>query len=199
MALRQVQRKVTSPSRQGPACPILSYRHFFSQGLKYYRRHREGMAEAALLRRGAFNERWIFGQATTSVYSNADLVANYEGYRFYRSLFEDGAIEGKPAIVVFRDGGATIQRPFDWRDHVNDYWDEALNPSHLSPGLQRYFARALPRFCDEYRRSPQEFVPAAEAELEIRYRDIDMQPALENRIDRVCGETPLMAASAQKR
>jgi hypothetical protein len=161
--------------------------HFFSQGLKYYRRHLEGMGEGALLRRGAFNERWIFGQATTSVYSNADLVANYEGYLFYRSLFEGGLLDGKPSIVVFHDGRASIQRLFDWRDHVNDYWDEALNPSHLSPGLQHYFARVLPRFCDEYRRAPEEFVPAGEAALAERYHAIDMQPAPENRIDSVCG------------
>ena len=160
--------------------------HFFSQGLKYYRRHLEGMREDSLLRRGAFNERWIFGQATTSVYSNADLVANYEGYVFYRSLFEDGVIAGEPAIVRFRDGRAEIARPFDWRDHVNDYWDEALNPSHLSPGMQRYFTRVLPRFCEEYRRAPDSFVPADAATLAERYRDLGLRAAPENRLDHVC-------------
>ncbi len=160
--------------------------HFFSQGLKYYRRRLQGMREEALLRRGAFNERWIFGQATTSVYSNADLVANYEGYRFYRSLFEDGVVEGKPAIVAFRDGRAVVQRSFDWRDHVNDYWDEALNPSHLSPGLQRYFGRVLPRFCQDYRNAHGRFVPEDAPALDVRYRDIRLRAAPENRLDRVC-------------
>jgi len=160
--------------------------HFFSQGLKYYRRHLEGMGEPALLRRGAFNERWIFGQATTSVYSNADLVANFEGYRFYRSLFESGIAAGKPPIVAFHDGRAAILRPFDWRDHVNDYWDEALNPSHLSAGLQRYFARVLPRYCAEYRRAPGSFVPANAEVLAARYRDLGLRAAPENRLDHVC-------------
>lgn len=161
--------------------------HFFSQGLKYYRRHLDGMSEPVLLRRGAFNERWIFGQATTSVYSNADLVANYEGYRFYRSLFEPDVVAGKPPIVAFRDGQARIVRRFDWRDHVNDYWDEALNPSHLSPGLQRYFARVLPRYCEEYRRAPESFVPANAELLAARYRDLGLRASPENRLDHVCG------------
>ena len=60
-----------------------------------------GWREEHILGRGTFNERWLFGQLTTSIYSNADLVANYEGYRFYRSLFEDGVVPGKPAIVRF--------------------------------------------------------------------------------------------------
>jgi hypothetical protein len=160
--------------------------HFFSQGLKYYRRRLQGMPEESVLRRGAFSERWIFGQATTSVYSNADLVANFEGYRFYRSLFEDGVVEGKPAIVAFRDGRAVVQRPFDWRDYVNDYWDEALHPSHLSPGLQRYFARVLPRFCDDYRGGPGKLALESTPALEARYRQLGLRAAPENRLDRVC-------------
>lgn len=160
--------------------------HFFSQGLKYYGSHLIGWDERHVYGRGRFNERWLFGQLTTSVYSNADLVANYEGYRFYRSLYESGIVPGKGPIVEFRDDRATIDRPFAWADHVNDYWDEAAFPSHLSPDLERYLLGALPRLCPEFARDPAAFLPKREAELAERYRDVGLKPAPELRMDRVC-------------
>ena len=48
--------------------------HFFSQGHKYYRRELRGEREDLLLAKGAFAERWVFGQLTTGIFSNADLV-----------------------------------------------------------------------------------------------------------------------------
>jgi hypothetical protein len=145
--------------------------------------------------RGRFNERWIFGQATTSIYSNADLVANWEGYLFYRSLFEDGIVPGKSAIVRFDSGGARIVRPFTWRDHVNDYWDEALNPSYASPALTRFLTERLADFCGDYRRAPARFVAAADGALAARYAAIGLRPRPDLRIDTVCGDPPLTAAA----
>ena len=163
--------------------------HFISQGLKYFDSHLEGWSEARIAGRGKFNERWIFGQATTSVYSNADLVANWEGYRFYRSLFEDGVVPGKGPIVRFGTGGAEVAREFDFRDHVTDYWDEALNPSHLSPGLAKFMSGRLPEYCGDYRSAPERFVSAADAELGARYASIGLRPTPELRMDRVCTVT----------
>jgi hypothetical protein len=160
--------------------------HFFSQGLKYYRSHLAGWSERRVAWRGRFNERWIFGQLTTSIYSNADLVANWEGYRFYRSLFEAGTVPGKGPIVRFRGGGAEIARPFTWADHVNDFWDEALNPSWVSPALARYLGERLPGLCTEYRRAPAAFVPTGEEALLGRYEGIGMRENLRFRMDRVC-------------
>ncbi len=160
--------------------------HFFSQGVKYYGSHLRGKSEDAVLERGRFNERWLFGELTTSVYSNADLVANYEGYRFYRSLFEDGIVPGKPAIVAWRSGRPVLQRPFAWADHVNDYWDEALNPSFVERGLQEWFDRRLPRLCGDYHHAPQAFVPADVLRLDQEYRGLGIKPALQNRMDQVC-------------
>lgn len=164
--------------------------HFFSQGFKYYRRHLEGWPVARVLRWGRLGERWIFGQATTGVFSNADLVANYEGFLFYRSLFEDGVVApGKPAIVAWREGRPVLQRPFDWRDHVNDYWDEALNPSWFSGTLQRHMDRALHELCPEYRQRPGAFVSSRDAELRRRYTFLGLKPAPHNRLDRICADS----------
>jgi len=162
--------------------------HFFSQGIKYYASHLLGWDDDHVLGRGRFNERWIFGQLTTSVYSNADLVANYEGYRFYRSLFEEGIVAGKGPIVAFHADRAEILRPFTWADHVNDYWDEATNPSHVSEGLERYFLRTLPSLCDDYREAPERYVPANGEALAARYAGLGLKPAPELRLDRICAE-----------
>lgn len=169
--------------------------HFFSQGVKYYGSHLRGDSDERVVARGELNERWLFGQLTTGVYSNADLVANYEGYLFYRSLFEDGIVAGKLAIVRWvRDPSGhdrpTLQRPFDWQDHVNDYWDEALNPSFVETGLQHWFDRRLPLLCDEYRQNPPRFVPRDSERLERQYAKLGLKPAPQNRMDHVCGQPP---------
>jgi len=181
--------------------------HFFSQGVKYYGSHTRGESEQSVLGRGRFNERWLFGELTTSVYSNADLVANYEGYRFYRSLFEDGTVPGKPAIVGWRKGGPFLQRRFTFADHVNDYWDEALNPSYVERSLQRWFDRRLPELCEDFRKMPQSWVSAESALLDEEYSALGIKPASQNRMDEVCrrseasvppaGATP--AAPARRR
>ncbi len=160
--------------------------HFFSQGLKYYRSHLNGWDEPRIANRGRFNERWLFGRWTTSVYSNADLVANWEGYLFYRSLFENGIIPGKTRIIRFRDGGAEVVRVFTWADHVNDFWDEALNPSYWDPSLERAMHHKLEEFCSMYEQNPQAWVSPDDAELRERYASIGLLLAPENRLDQVC-------------
>jgi hypothetical protein len=160
--------------------------HFVSQGVKYYRSRLAGRSDERVVWRGRFNERWLFGQLTTSVYSNADLVANYEGYLFYRSLFEDGVVAGKSRIVRFANQRATIERAFDWSDHVNDYWDEALNPSFFSPALGRAVRNALLTVCDDYARAPEAFAVRDEAALRERYAKIGLRPAPENSVPAVC-------------
>lgn len=165
--------------------------HFFSQGFKYFKSYLAGWPESRVLWRGRFNERWIFGQLTTSVYSNADLVANFEGLVFYRSLFEDDAVPGKPAIVRFRDGRAELQREFTWADHVNDYWDEALNPSHMSPGLARAVRQALRVVCADFYREPAAFAVRDESALRERYAAIGLREAPENGVPAVCDGEPV--------
>lgn len=176
--------------------------HFFSQGFKYFRRQRRGWSEQRLVGWAARVEGWLFGEYTTRVYSNADMVANYEGYLFYRSLFEDGIVPGKKAIVAFENGGAHIARPFAWSDHVNDYWDEALNPSLLGAGLRHHVSRELRALCSAYATRLELFVPVQDAELARRYAHVGMKDARYNRLDRFCSgdppPAPLAAALAGK-
>ena len=160
--------------------------HFLSQGRKFYRRWLKMGDESKAAEHSAYTERAIFGQMTTGSYSNADLVANYEGFLFYRSLFEDNIIPGKPAILAWKDDHWIMQRPFDWADHVNDYWDEALNINHYDELLYSHMKTRLLTFCDSYNTNPEFFVVHNEEALKYRYRYLQLRDTSELRLDQLC-------------
>ena len=145
--------------------------HFFSQGRKFYRRYRRSGSEAEAARWSVVTETGLFGSLTTGVRSNADLVANYEGYRFYRSLLHRGVVGAKPAIYRRESGGLVQQRPFTWRDHVNAFWDEALNPNVYGSGLMPAVEERLLRLCADFAARPERYRVDAETLL-ARYRHI---------------------------
>lgn len=161
--------------------------HFLSQGWKYHKRHLRGLPEATVVRLGRRNEASIFGGPATGSYSNADLVANYEGYRFYRSLFEGGIVGAKGPIVEWTaGGGARIARRFDFADHVNDYWDEALNPNRYDRLLRGPMARRLRTLCPQFERAPERFVADDDDALRARYAWLGMRDGSRHRLDRIC-------------
>ena len=173
--------------------------HFFSQGKKFYRRYELTRDEALAAERSAYTERAIFGQMTTGVYSNADLVANYEGYLFYRSLFEDNMIPGKPAILAWQDDHWIIQRPFTFADHVNAYWDEALNISHYDKLLYPYMKPRLMTFCPDYQAAPELWVIEDEQSLQERYALLQLRDTSELRLSVLCPQvsSPAIRESAK--
>jgi hypothetical protein len=160
--------------------------HFLSQGRKYYRRYNRSDSEAQAAERSAYTERAIFGRVTTGSYSNADLVANYEGHRFYRSLFEDDIVPGKLAILRWEDDGWIIQRNFDWADHVNEYWDEALNVSHFDALLYKHMHERLVSLCPLYWDNPELYTIENEAPLKVRYAHLELLDTRELRLDSLC-------------
>jgi hypothetical protein len=131
-------------------------------------------------------ERTIFGQLSDGIYSNADLVANYEGHVFYRSLFEDDIIAGKPAILHWETDGWIIQRNFDWADHVNEYWDEALNVNHYDAGLFKYMHETFVSMCPEYWERPDLYTIVNEDALKERYAHLGLIDTSVLRLDSLC-------------
>ena len=160
--------------------------HFLSQGRKFYKRFERYGSEARAAERSAYTERAIFGRLTTGSYSNADLVANYEGHRFYRSLFEDDIIAGKPAILNWDGDGWIVQRRFDWADHVNEYWDEALNVTHFDALLYKHVHRKLIGMCSEYWETPDLYSIPDEPPLKERYSHLQLHSTSELRLDSLC-------------
>ena len=172
--------------------------HFFSQGRKFWQRWHRDHDQQRAADTAARVEAGIFGGVTTGSYSNADLVANYEGQRFYRSLFEDDVVSGKPAIIRWQSGGWVIQRPFDWNDHVNAYWDEALNPNAYSKSLRRLLLIRLREFCSDYASSPASYSmdPVQDATLAERYRTLHLRPDPAMRLDAICFGAPIPDTTA---
>ena len=164
--------------------------HFFSQGRKFYRRYMRSQDEAKAAEHSAYTERALFGQMTTGVYSNADLVANYEGFLFYQSLFEDNVTPGKKAILSWQDGKWVVQRPFTWADHVNEYWDEALNINHFDRWLYPHMQQRLYTFCTDYQSEPERYSINDESHLQERYHHLELRNTSELRLDRLCAEDP---------
>ncbi|MBT8058338.1 MAG: hypothetical protein KJO33_02010, partial [Gammaproteobacteria bacterium] len=160
--------------------------HFLSQGRKFYFRYLRYEDEERAAEQSAYTERALFGQMTTGVYSNADLVANFEGYRFYRSLFEDDVVPGKPAILAWEGDRWIIQRPFTWADHVNAYWDEALNVNHYDSLLYPYIRERLLSFCPDYFEAPDRYDIENEAALKSRYAHIQLRETSDLRLSALC-------------
>ena len=148
--------------------------HFFSQGRKFFGRYRSMGDEAKAARRSVLTEKGLFGRLTTGVFSNADLVANYEGYRFYRGLFHDDVVAGKVAIFRWREGVPRKQRAFTWADHVNPFWDEALNPNVYSRRLLPFVEKRMLRLCDDFRRRPERYRVAGGDALFERYQKVGL-------------------------
>ena len=149
--------------------------HFLSQGRKFYKRYRRLGEEALAMRRSVRTETGVFGSWTTGIYSNADLVANYEGYLFYRGLFHDDIVAGKPAVFRWQDGKPVRQRRFTWADHVNAFWDEGLNPNVYHKALLPHVEKRLLSLCDDFARRPQSYRVPNAAELTLRYRYAGMR------------------------
>jgi len=160
--------------------------HFISQGRKYYKRYLRYGSEEAAAEHSAYTERAIFGQLSNGIYSNADLVANYEGHRFFRSLFENGIIPGKPAILRWEDDAWIIQREFDWADHVNEYWDEALNINHFDSALYKHMHDTFVDMCPQYWERPDLYTIVNEAVLVEKYAHLQLRDTSELRLDSLC-------------
>ena len=168
--------------------------HFLSQGRKFYHRYQKSGSENKAARRGVLTERAIFGSGMTGSFSNADLVANYEGFLFYRSLFEDDIISGKPAIFRWEDDGWVMQREFDWADHVNEYWDEALNVNAYDWMLRRHMEDRLADLCPQYWQDPAIYTIEDEGELQARYAHLGLRDTKSMRLGELCQDA-IMAAN----
>jgi hypothetical protein len=162
--------------------------HFAAQGLKFWRRWKRDGNETKAAARSAYTERAIFGALTTGTYSNADLVANYEGYRFYRSLFEDDVVAGKPAIVHWSVDHWVVQRQFDWNDHVNAYWDEGLDISDYDRWMTTAVRKVWPEFCADWAKDPSRYTipPGQDAQLQARYHLLELHLRPELRMAEIC-------------
>jgi hypothetical protein len=106
--------------------------HFLATGFQYARWSRWGEVPERAVRRGTRTERRFYGQLTSRTFSYADLAANWDGYRFYAGLLEEGS-------VVQPDADQCVVRvgSWDWTVWADPSWDEFANPSVYSARVQR--------------------------------------------------------------
>jgi hypothetical protein len=122
--------------------------HFHHMGRIYYdvylARRADGMTEQeaidyvvkAYSTDTSIGEAGLLGFMATGVYSNADLAADYSGFKFFRNLTEPVFIKGEWRAPMF------VMKGDYWRLNrhvrpesgffgafISDHWNEALNPS----------------------------------------------------------------------
>jgi ankyrin repeat protein len=165
--------------------------HFSDMGMHYFQTYREAKRKGAsedvavreAIRLGTdgplYSEKGLLGWATAGAYSNADLVANYMGFVFYRNLTEQVSLKGQRRPAMLERWGpywklAPHVRPdsefFSW--FISDHLNEALNPSfylaHLRGGIRRAIVDSrktlMPRYFDVNGdpRSPEWFATKTE-------------------------------------
>jgi hypothetical protein len=142
------QALVESAGRVRLVTPILvssdKFSHFFNRSLGLFKRL-EGDTERSfdrMLARNLWLEASLFGSKSTGVAAYSDLVANFQGMRFWIHLLGqsvDGlpladplAEEGVAPLVECSSEGRWRQtRAVDIRDYLDAAWDEALNCNRM--------------------------------------------------------------------
>lgn len=118
--------------------------HFIVEGWGYFETAElDGEGLGAALDWGERAEDTYFGHLTTGVRSQADLVANFEGLRFWQRMIGEGTdpLEGGrratrsyvrcgKRLGVFGERRWRVSRRVDLGDFVTPAWDEAVNCCH---------------------------------------------------------------------
>ncbi len=171
--------------------------HFTDMGMHYFVAYRSSKAKGAAeeeaiksaLKLGTedpvYSEKGLLGWATAGAYSNADLVANYNGFLFYLNLSQPVMLKGQVrSPMVEREGefwkiSPRVQRDSDFYAlFISEHLNEALNPSVYLEGPRKSIRRAiveratliLEHYSDQFgnRRSPDWF-RAKQKELSTYY------------------------------
>jgi|GEM_PF-4886319 len=125
--------------------------HFIAMGYYYYvaysasrasgASHEEALNQARQIGvDGPISEKGVVGMLPTGVISNADLVANYVGMKFYLNITQPVTLKGAsyPAMLV-SEGNYWRLRPHITRNSdyfsafISEHYDEALNPCVFEP------------------------------------------------------------------
>ncbi len=116
------------------------FQHFMGSGFRYFKTHylKEKSIEKAL-KIGWRAETGIMGSHTTGVMSYADMVANFNGMRFWNHVLaknidifgpEDQYNPGPYVKCV--DGDWTLIKEMDWSNYIDHGFDEGINCSKFS-------------------------------------------------------------------
>ena len=125
--------------------------HFINLGRIYHSSYlsarKQGLGEweassqmrASIASNPFLSEDWMLGMFTTGIHSNADLAADYAGFKFYRNLTEEVHIGNRvmPPMLI-QEGlywrlNNQVQPDSDFfTSFITPHWNEALNPNVYS-------------------------------------------------------------------
>ena len=101
--------------------------HFIGVGWVYYKKaYLEKKGIEHVIEYGQGTEKGIFGSKTTGVYSYGDLLANWQGMKFWAELVGDKIQTDKPYVECQEDKWVQV-RKFNWIEWVDDGMDEGVN------------------------------------------------------------------------
>ena len=99
--------------------------HFISTGYDYYKAYKNNQDSLEhALEFGEYSESGYFGRQTTGIYSWADLVANYHGFKYFWSKLIGN---NSSFYIICKNNKYYQARIFDWTTHINAGWDEGIN------------------------------------------------------------------------
>lgn len=125
--------------------------HFFSEGYSSFQRaFLDGGGVDAALEYGDSTERTYYGALVTGVYSYADLVANFNGMRFWTHVlgrYSDPLGGRQNPLVRCEQGHWRLVSTFGWSRYLDAGWDEGLNCNLLrNEVLRDKLLRIIARF-----------------------------------------------------
>ncbi|MBW1644625.1 MAG: hypothetical protein JRJ76_17535 [Deltaproteobacteria bacterium] len=98
--------------------------HFLDEGYSYWIVSNYGENDQTAVDWGVRTENGWFGREIDSIFSFADLQANWMGYQFYKGLLSGSA----PLFSIDKKGCVKRIRDFDWSRWIDWRFDELQNP-----------------------------------------------------------------------
>lgn len=140
--------------------------HFASTGKTYYDIHRKSGSLEKAIAWGIRDEKSVHGYWASGVFSYADLEANYQGYRFYRSF-----CHGPRPLLGRANGAWGLRRSIRIEDYVSGLWDETYLENHRLQGNWEKIRVVLKEEYCELAQSPR---------VKNRFRHYEMHPSHSN-------------------
>jgi hypothetical protein len=137
------------------------FEHFFAKGYAYFEQmYLKNNGIHAALKIGHDSEAGSLGLKSTGVYSHADLVANFNGMRFWNHILQKnddilGVKHNLGPYVKCHSGSWVIVKNFKWQDYMDDSWDEAINCSKF--GTQSALSKVLGQVKNLENTSPKHY------------------------------------------
>ena len=119
-------------------------------------------------------EREEVGLGLTRVYSNADMVADFEGAKMYDSLIYPH--QDQAPFLVLEEGAFRLVKKFSIESYVSPFWNEVILPSFYPSDIRPMIAHQIQTHCEDYLSKPEFFEITQEqrAQLAERYQALPL-------------------------